>query len=150
MNRVLPEGLQEPLFRLISGSFSLVLATRDEEDPGKLGERIGATVRKHHTGMLVESEIDCVTGMKSTRTAILIRYTALSAALRKASIILSTLVTEHPSSCEVKDHLFGGTAGFYLDFAFYVCEVKDHLFGGTAGFYLEFPFSCTCDPLRFI
>jgi hypothetical protein len=85
---MLPEGLQERFFRLISGGFSLVPATRDEEDPGKLGERIGATVRKHHTGLPMEAEIDCVTGMKETRTVILTRYAALRGALRKASMIV--------------------------------------------------------------
>jgi hypothetical protein len=88
MNPVLPKGFQERVFRLISGGFSLVLAARGVEDSGELGELIGATVRKHHTDLPMEAEIDCVTGMKETRTVILTRYAALRGALRKASMIV--------------------------------------------------------------
>jgi len=65
-----------------------VLAARGVEDSGELGELIGATVRKHHTDLPMEAEIDCVTGMKETRTVILTRYAALRGALRKASMIV--------------------------------------------------------------
>jgi hypothetical protein len=58
----------------------------------------------------------------------------------KTSTMLSTLNIEHRSSCEVKNHLFTGTGGFYLDFTFHVCEVKNHLFTGTGGFYLDLTF----------
>jgi hypothetical protein len=42
----------------------------------------------------------------------------------KTSTMLSTLNIEHRSSCEVKNHLFTGTGGFYLDFTFHVSPFK--------------------------
>ena len=127
MNRMLPEGLQQRFFRLISGGFSLVLATRDEEDPGKLGERIGATVRKHNTGLPMEAEIDCVTGMKETRTVILTPYAALRGALRRASMILSILDTQHRSSWEVKNHSLVAPVDFVLTSLFMCAKSKTTL-----------------------
>ena len=123
MNRMLPQDLQERFFRLISGGFSLVRATRDEEDPGELGERIGATVREHQAPAdgVRNGLCDWYEGDPHCHPN---PVTALRGPLRKFSIILSILDTQHRSSSEVKDHLFGGTAGFYLDFTFHVCEVK--------------------------
>jgi hypothetical protein len=137
MNRMLPEGLQEKFFRLISGGFSLVLATRDEEDPGKLGERIGATVRKHNTGLPMEAEIDCVTGMKETRTVILTQYAALRGALRKASMILSILDTQHRSSWEVKNRFLAAPVDFVLTSHFMCAKSKTTSLAAPLGFILN-------------
>ena len=41
-------------------------------------------------------------------------------ALRKTGSMLSTLDTEQRSSCEVKNHIFGGAGGLRLDFTFHV------------------------------